>query len=228
MRYDFRVRALSFMLLLCCLISGCSKNYSGQYISFDATKTKVYKDSKGKEINENMVFLRSFYGKKDYEEYYSYNITRSELVINQKGANITGNLIYSDGKTISEFTIKTGYIDSNKLLHLQMANELGMVLNCDQESSKTQNELVLKISGSFSNKTETVRYERYNKEDTGKKIEQFKQSKILSESKEFEAAVKNRRLSDATMHKGLIESLGGTVDNIMVSEYQELKKAGQK
>jgi hypothetical protein len=109
-----------------------------------------------------------------------------------------------------------------------MANELGMVLNCDQESSKTQNELVLKISGSFSNKTETVRYERYNKEDTGKKIEQFKQSKILSESKEFEAALKNRSLSDATMHKGLIESLGGTADNIMVSEYQELKKSGQK
>ena len=101
-------------------ITGCGKNYTGQYINIATEVQMVCKNDRGEIFNPTESLFGMSMKPEGFHRYYVYNFVKNILNIKQDKSSIDGSFIITDDEQLMEFDIKTGYIDEQKKLHLKM------------------------------------------------------------------------------------------------------------
>lgn len=122
------LKKTTVILLALFFIAGCGgKNYSGDYVYLINTQKAYYVTETGAEIDPDSalgsgaLFLGAMSShKQNYRKAYKYELTKAILTLKQEGITVDGKLILTNDKSLTEFIIKSGYIDNDKRLHLKL------------------------------------------------------------------------------------------------------------
>lgn len=250
----YRILISAFLSIPVLLLSGCAKNYSGQYIGISQEVKAVYKNDKGQIYKEPPLALSLPAG---LHTYYTYTFIKNILSLKQEKDGFTGNFIITDDKSLVEFVIKTGYVDKDKRLHLKMtwkpdvnvgvgfmgfsaSTSLGeMLLNFDEIPSPEKSKIAFKVSGAmellsglFSSdgfQTEqTLLLEKYQEAETENEISKYKKHLAEIDNNDLQALIKEKNYYGAMVSKDLMDSLGESVPEQVTKAIDATKEAYEK
>ncbi len=235
-------------------LSGCGKNYSGQYIGLSQEVQTIYKNSKGEVYKQPPL---AFGTPEGLHTYYVYTLIKNILSLKQEKDGFTGNFVVTDDKTLTEFLIKTGYVDKDKRLHLKMtykpdvnvgigfmglsaSGSLGeMLLNFDEVPSPEKSKIAFKVTGAVDilsglfpagqfQSEQILALEKYQESETENEVNKYK--KLLAEisTKDLQRLIAEKNYYGAMVSRDLLSSLGENVPEEVVNQITALKEAYAK
>ena len=251
--------ATIMIAILMISLTGCSKDYSGDYLNLVKHKQVFYQDENGKlrDPRNTMSMMSGLYGvlggkKPNYKKVYKYETSKVILSLKQDGSTVTGKLTFTNDRKLTEFLIKSGYIDENNLLHLKLiyqpevaggisasifslSGPIGEIqLIFDQIETKDENLLSFNASGTVNvlggfgsdkSKNETISFTKIINKNYKKIADKYLSIYIEREVEKLKDYIGNKDYAMATVHRDLIVSLGGNIPSDLKNQLNDLNTA---